>query len=225
MIKVENLIKTYKLGKNLFYALDDVSFTINDGEFVAICGTSGAGKSTLLHILGCLDKADSGKYYIDGVDVFSLNDSKTSKLRNQKIGFVLQDFSLINQKKVDFNVMLPMYFNKTSGSQMKIKADKALKAVGLDEQQNKNVNQLSGGQRQRVAIARAIVNSPSVIFADEPTGSLDSKTSQSIMELFKELNDKGITVIIVTHDKEIAAHCNRLIEMKDGKIVFDSKNS
>ncbi len=223
MIKVENLIKTYKLGKDLFYALDDVSLTVDDGELVAICGTSGAGKSTLLNILGCLDKADSGKYYLDDVDVFSLKDSKTAKLRNKKIGFVLQDFSLINQKKVDFNVMLPMYFDNTPGKQMKIKADKALKAVGLEDQKNKKANQLSGGQRQRVAIARAIVNDPSVVLADEPTGALDSKTSQSIMELFKELNKKGITVIIVTHDKEIASYCNRQIEIKDGKIIFDSK--
>ncbi|MGN0455885.1 MAG: ABC transporter ATP-binding protein [Acutalibacteraceae bacterium] len=223
MIKVENLIKTYKLGKDLFYALDDVSLTVDDGELVAICGTSGAGKSTLLNILGCLDKADSGKYYLDDVDVFSLKDSKTAKLRNKKIGFVLQDFSLINQKKVDFNVMLPMYFDNTPGKQMKIKADKALKAVGLEDQKNKKANQLSGGQRQRVAIARAIVNNPSVVLADEPTGALDSKTSQSIMELFKELNKKGITVIIVTHDKEIASYCNRQIEIKDGKIIFDSK--
>lgn len=223
MIKVENLIKTYKLGKDLFYALDDVSLTVDDGELVAICGTSGAGKSTLLNILGCLDKADSGKYYLDDVDVFSLKDSKTAKLRNKKIGFVLQDFSLINHKKVDFNVMLPMYFDNTPGKQMKIKADKALKAVGLEDQKNKKANQLSGGQRQRVAIARAIVNDPSVVLADEPTGALDSKTSQSIMELFKELNKKGITVIIVTHDKEIASYCNRQIEIKDGKIIFDSK--
>lgn len=223
MIKVENLIKTYKLGKDLFYALDDVSLTVDDGELVAICGTSGAGKSTLLNILGCLDKADSGKYYLDDVDVFSLKDSKTAKLRNKKIGFVLQDFSLINHKKVDFNVMLPMYFDNTPGKQMKIKADKALKAVGLEDQKNKKANQLSGGQRQRVAIARAIVNNPSVVLADEPTGALDSKTSQSIMELFKELNKKGITVIIVTHDKEIASYCNRQIEIKDGKIIFDSK--
>ena len=223
LIKTENLTKKYKLGKETFVALDKANLEIEDGEFVAIQGTSGAGKSTLLHILGCLDNADDGKYYLNGIDVFSLNDRKTAKLRNEKIDFVLQDFSLINHKKVGFNVMLPLYFNHTPNRQMKEMAHKALEAVGIDKQFDKKANQLSGGQRQRVAIARAIVNNPSVIFADEPTGALDSKTSKEVMKLFRDLNKKGIAVIIVTHDDEVADCCDRKIIINDGKIIYDSK--
>lgn len=223
LIKADSLTKTYKIGKEKLVALDNVTFTIDDGEFVAIQGTSGAGKSTLLHILGCLDTPDSGSYYLNGKNVFKLNDRKTAKLRNEKIGFVLQDFSLVNHKKVGFNVMLPLYFNNTPRRNMKKMAHEALEAVGIDEQFNKKANQLSGGQRQRVAIARAIVNNPSVIFADEPTGALDSKTSKEVMSLFQKLNEKGIAVIIVTHDNEIADRCDRKIVINDGKIVFDSK--
>lgn len=222
LIKTENLTKKYKLGKNTFLALNNVNLEIENGEFVAIQGTSGAGKSTLLHILGCLDNADEGEYYLNNIDVFSLNDRKTAKLRNEKIGFVLQDFSLINHKKVGFNVMLPLYFNNTPNHQMKEMAHKALEAVGIDEQFEKKANQLSGGQRQRVAIARAIVNNPSVIFADEPTGALDSKTSKEIMKLFRDLNKKGITIVIVTHDDNIANCCDRKIIINDGKIIYDS---
>lgn len=225
LIKADNLTKKYRVGREDFVALDNATFTIDDGEFVAIQGTSGAGKSTLLHILGCLDTADGGSYYLNDVDVFKLNDRKTAKLRNEKIGFVLQDFSLVNHKKVGFNVMLPLYFNNTPRRNMKKMAHDALKAVGIDEQFDKKANQLSGGQRQRVAIARAIVNNPSVIFADEPTGALDSKTSKEVMKLFRELNNKGIAVIIVTHDNEIADCCDRKIVINDGKIVFDSKQN
>lgn len=224
LIKTENLTKKYKLGKDNFVALDKANLEIEEGEFVAIQGTSGAGKSTLLHILGCLDTADEGSYYLNGVNVFGLNDRKTAKLRNETIGFVLQDFSLINHKKVGFNVMLPLYFNRTPSRKMKEMAHKALEAVGIDQQFDKKANQLSGGQRQRVAIARAIVNNPSVIFADEPTGALDSKTSKEVMTLFRKLNEKGIAVIIVTHDNEVADCCDRKIVISDGKIVFDSKN-
>lgn len=219
LIKTENLTKKYKLGKETFVALDKANLEIEDGEFVAIQGTSGAGKSTLLHILGCLDDADDGKYYLNGVDVFSLNDRKTAKLRNEKIGFVLQDFSLINHKKVGFNVMLPLYFNHTPNRQMKEMAHKALEAVGIDKQFDKKANQLSGGQRQRVAIARAIVNNPSVIFADEPTGALDSKSAKMLLEKFDYLNKElQATILMVTHDAFTASYSSRVIFIKDGKI-------
>ncbi len=223
LIEAEKLTKTYKIGREKFVALDKATFNIDEGEFVAIQGTSGAGKSTLLHILGCLDTPDSGRYHLGGVDVLKLNDRKAAKLRNEEIGFVLQDFSLINHKKVGFNVMLPLYFSKVPRRKMKKMASDALEAVGIISQIEKKANQLSGGQRQRVAIARAIVNSPSVIFADEPTGALDSKTSTEIMKLFRKLNDKGIAIVVVTHDNLVADCCDRKIVLEDGKIVFDSK--
>ena len=221
LIKTENLTKKYKLGKETFVALDKANLEIEDGEFVAIQGTSGAGKSTLLHILGCLDNADDGKYYLNGIDVFSLNDRKTAKLRNEKIGFVLQDFSLINHKKVGFNVMLPLYFNHTPNRQMKEMAHKALEAVGIDKQFDKKANQLSGGQRQRVAIARAIVNNPSVIFADEPTGALDINTGKNILKLLSDMCRKnGITVVVITHNQAISAMGDKVIKVKNG--IVDS---
>lgn len=222
LIEAEGLTKTYKIGRDKFVALDNATFNIDEGEFVAIQGTSGAGKSTLLHILGCLDTADSGSYHLGGVDVFKLNDRETARLRNEKIGFVLQDFSLINHKKVDFNVMLPLYFNKTPRREMRERVENVLDAVGIGSQVGKRANQLSGGQRQRVAIARALVNDPSVIFADEPTGALDSKTSKEVMKLFRRLNEKGIAIVIVTHDNAIADCCDRKIVIEDGKIVLDS---
>lgn len=225
LIKTENLTKKYKLGKETFVALDKANLEIEDGEFVAIQGTSGAGKSTLLHILGCLDDADDGKYYLNGVDVFSLNDRKTAKLRNEKIGFVLQDFSLINHKKVGFNVMLPLYFNHTPNRQMKEMAHKALEAVGIDKQFDKKANQLSGGQRQRVAIARAIVNNPKILICDEPTGNLDPVISMEIMEILDKINkDLGTTILMVTHDHEIVNKMKkRVLVLKDGRLVKDYK--
>lgn len=225
LIKTENLTKKYKLGKETFVALDKANLEIEDGEFVAIQGTSGAGKSTLLHILGCLDNADDGKYYLNGIDVFSLNDRKTAKLRNEKIGFVLQDFSLINHKKVGFNVMLPLYFNHTPNRQMKEMAHKALKAVGIDKQFDKKANQLSGGQRQRVAIARAIVNNPKILICDEPTGNLDPVISMEIMEILDKINkDLGTTILMVTHDHEIVNKMKkRVLVLKDGRLVKDYK--
>lgn len=225
LIKTENLTKKYKLGKETFVALDKANLEIEDGEFVAIQGTSGAGKSTLLHILGCLDNADDGKYYLNGIDVFSLNDRKTAKLRNEKIGFVLQDFSLINHKKVGFNVMLPLYFNHTPNRQMKEMAHKALEAVGIDKQFDKKANQLSGGQRQRVAIARAIVNNPKILICDEPTGNLDPVISMEIMEILDKINkDLGTTILMVTHDHEIVNKMKkRVLVLKDGRLVKDYK--
>lgn len=215
MLKVNHISKFY--GE--FAALNDVTLNFQDGDFIAIKGTSGAGKSTLLHILGCLERFDEGEYWFDDIDVSKLNDEKRARLRNERIGFVLQDFALVNQKSVLFNVMLPLYFSKGSYFKMKYAALEALEAVGLRDQAKKKANQLSGGQRQRVAIARALVNRPSVILADEPTGALDSKTTGQIMELLQQLNEKGITIIVVTHDEKVAASCKRVIEISDGKAV------
>lgn len=223
MIEIKKLCKYYKTskGKNngRFTALNNVDLKIDDGEIVAVQGRSGAGKTTLLNIIGLLDNYDSGEYYIDGQNAAALNDKTAALVRNQKIGFVLQDFSLIESKSVIMNVMIPLFFSNIKYEDMRPKAQKALELVGLSDQKNKKANQLSGGQKQRVAIARAIVNDPSFILADEPTGALDTKTSAEIMQLFKSLNDKGKTVIIITHDPTVAEACNRKIEISDGRII------
>lgn len=220
MIKIENLTKTYNYKKsNAFTALTDVSLTINDGEMVAIIGKSGAGKSTLLHIIGCIDTFESGTYQIDDIDVHKLSDKKLAKIRNEKVGIVMQDFALVEEYTVIENVKIPLYFGKKQKGKLKDLALDALEKTGIKELANKPVNKLSGGQKQRVAIARAIVNSPSFILADEPTGALDTKTSAEIMDLFKSLNFEGKTVIIITHDMGVADACKRKIEISDGKIV------
>ncbi len=219
MIELQNISKIYPVGKNDFYALDDVSLTIEKGDFVSIRGASGSGKTTLLNIIGCLDKYEKGTYTLDGVDIGSLSDGKKSAIRNAKIGFVLQDFALIDSQSVLYNVMLPLLFSKVPYAQIRKKARAALALVGIEDQARKKANQLSGGQRQRVAIARAIVNDPEVILADEPTGQLDSKTGLQIMELLRELNAKGITVVVVTHDDKVADYADRKIFVSDGKIV------
>lgn len=218
VIRVNNLNKTYPVGNGYFQALKDVSLRIEEGDFVAIMGRSGAGKSTLLHILGLLDNYDSGEYYLLGKEMLGLSDAKTAKLRNENIGFVLQDFSLINYRSVLFNVMLPLYFGKVPYRKMKDRAMEALKAVGIEDQAKKSANQLSGGQRQRVAIARAMVTKPSVILADEPTGALDSETSAQIMQLLKKLNEQGVTIVVVTHDELVAGACSRLLTITDGRL-------
>ena len=201
MLKIENLTKTYNYKKsNAFTALKDVSLEVEDGEMLAIIGKSGAGKSTLLHIIGCIDKFEKGSYIIDGTDVHSLSDNKLAKIRNEKVGIVMQDFALIDEYSVIENVMIPLNFSKKKLGKPKELAMKALERVGLANLAKKPVSKLSGGQKQRVAIARAIVNDPSFILADEPTGALDTKTSSEIMELFTELNKSGKTVIIITHD-------------------------
>ncbi len=220
MIEISKLNKYYKIGNDKMHALKDITLNIQNGEMLAIMGKSGAGKSTLMNMIGLLDKYDSGSLKIDGIEVSMLGDSKLAKLRNEKIGFVMQDFSLLEQKTVLMNVMLPLYFNnKYNFSSMKKIAMEMLRRVGIAEQANKKANQLSGGQKQRVAIARAIVNDPSFILADEPTGALDTKTSAEIMELFKNLNENGKTIIIITHDMGIAQACQRKIEISDGKII------
>lgn len=222
MIQIKNLNKYYPVGSEKLHALNELDLTVEDSESVAIQGRSGAGKSTLLNILGCLDRFDSGSYLLEGVEVSTLNDGTSAKLRNSKIGFVLQDFSLVNHKTVLFNAMLPLFFNRTSSKRMEEMAMDALRQVGIEDLAKKKANQLSGGQRQRVAIARAIVNHPGMILADEPTGALDTETSTQVMTLLKELNEKGITLIVVTHDDFVADYCNRRIVIQDGKIVQDS---
>lgn len=220
MIEISKLNKYYQIGNSKFHALKDIDLDIKDGEMLAVTGKSGAGKSTLMNIIGLLDSYDSGSLKIDGVEASGLRDSRLAKLRNQKIGFVMQDFSLLEHKSVLMNVMLPLYFNnRYNFREMKKLAMDALKKVGITEQAQKKANQLSGGQKQRVAVARAIINEPSFILADEPTGALDTKTSAKIMELFKNLNDDGKTIIIITHDMGIADSCQRKIEISDGKIV------
>lgn len=220
MIRLNKISKIYNKGKsNAFQALTDINIEIADGELVAIIGTSGAGKSTLLHILACIDSYESGEYYIDDTLVKNYSEKKLAQIRNKKIGMVMQDFALVDDFSALQNVMLPLDFSKSKVSEKKEKCLKALQAVGMEKFAHHQSNKLSGGQKQRVAIARAIVNEPSIILADEPTGALDSKTSVEIMELFKSLNAAGRTVIIVTHDMKIAQQCKRVIRIEDGKIV------
>lgn len=220
MLKLNNITKIYNRRKaNEFEALHGISLEIADGEMAAVIGKSGAGKSTLLHILACIDSYESGKYRIDDTLVKRLSERKLAQIRNEKIGMVMQDFALVEDFTALENVMLPLEFAKRKKSGRKQLALNALKSVGMEELAKKPVNKLSGGQKQRVAIARAIVNEPSVILADEPTGALDSGTAQEIMDVFKRLHEQGKTVIIVTHDMGIAQQCERMIEIADGKLV------
>jgi len=213
----ESLQKRYELGGQIVNALDGVSLTIRNGEMLAIRGPSGSGKSTLMNILGCLDRPDSGRYVLAGEDVSQLGKNALAAIRNRRIGFVFQTFNLLPRMTALENVELPLHY---AGRHDAVEeAHKALSTVGLGDRTHHEPNQLSGGQRQRVAIARALVTDPSILLADEPTGALDSKTGEEILQLFKALNAAGRTVIIVTHDPAIAAHCKREIVLKDGKIV------
>lgn len=222
MIEIKNLYKTYNYGKpNAFEALKDVSLTINDGEMVAIIGKSGAGKSTLMHILGCIDDFEKGQYIFNGKDISKVNEKKSAAIRNSEIGIVLQEFALMEQYTVLENVIMPLFFTPKSGrrSEKEKRALEILKRLEMDEYAHKKVNKLSGGQKQRVEIARAMINNPSVLLADEPTGALDVKTTDEIMKVFRNLNKNGTTVIIITHDMEVAGMCDRIIEISDGKII------
>ena len=221
MIEIKNLVKIYNKGKtNEFCALKGIDLSIDEGEMVAIIGNSGAGKSTLLHILAAIDSYDKGSYLVDGVSVGDLKEKDRARFRNQKIGIVMQDYALIDEYTIEENVQIPLIFGKEKGNDVRReKIMTALENVGLAELAKKPVRQLSGGQKQRVAIARALVNNPAFLLADEPTGALDSKTSGEIMDVFEKLNQGGKTVIIVTHDMEVAARCGRVIEISDGEIV------
>lgn len=222
MIEISNVTKTYNPKKsNEFTALKNISLVINDGEMAAIIGKSGAGKSTLLHILACIDSYQSGEYRLGSTLVKRLSEKKSAQIRNEKIGMVMQDFALVEDFSALENVLLPLNFARKKKPNRREKAMNALKSVGMEEFAKKPVNKISGGQKQRVAIARAIVNEPSLILADEPTGALDTKTSAEIMAVFKKLNESGKTVVIVTHDLKIAEQCSRIIEISDGKIVSD----
>ena len=221
MIEIKNLVKIYNKGKtNEFCALKGIDLSIEEGEMVAIIGKSGAGKSTLLHILAAIDSYDKGSYLVDGVSVGDLKEKDRARFRNQKIGIVMQDYALIDEYTIEENVQIPLIFGKVKGNDVRReKIMTALENVGLAELAKKPVRQLSGGQKQRVAIARALVNNPAFLLADEPTGALDSKTSGEIMDVFEKLNQGGKTVIIVTHDMEVAARCGRVIEISDGEFV------
>lgn len=222
LIEVKHAIKTYKTGDESFNALDDVSLSVEEGEFVAIMGASGSGKSTCMNMLGTLDKPNSGSYYLDGVDVFSLSSDKLSDIRNLKLGFVFQGFNLIPRTSALDNVELPMIYKGIPEEERHKRARAALKIVGLENREDHMPNQMSGGQQQRVAIARAIVNDAPLILADEPTGNLDTKTSIEVMEFFVNLNNKtGKTIVLVTHEPDIAEYCKRIIKFKDGKIISD----
>jgi len=222
MIELNNITKTYKTGNQEYVALKKISFNISKGEFVAIMGASGSGKSTTMHILGCLDTPTSGKYILNGKDVGKLTDQELSSIRNTEIGFVFQSFNLLPRYSVFENVMLPFIYSKVPQKERKIRALEAIKNVGLTERMNNKSNQLSGGQIQRTAIARSLVMNPSIILADEPTGNLDSKTSHEIMEVFKTLNKQGNTIILITHEDDIATFANRIIRLKDGEILSDT---
>lgn len=223
MIRLDGVCKKYGTDVREITVLDNITLSVEKGESVAIMGKSGAGKSTLLNLIGCLDSFNSGSYFLNDTEVTGLKDSKLAKIRNQEFGFVMQDFALVTNKTALFNVMLPMYFDNTPMKEMKRKAKEALEKVEMASFSNTKINILSGGEKQRVAIARAIVKNPDVILADEPTGALDSKTGQKVMEVLMEMNRLGIAIIIVTHDEEVADFCKRKIVLSDGKIVSDSK--
>ncbi|WP_035291613.1 ABC transporter ATP-binding protein [Clostridium sp. KNHs214] len=224
MIEIKNVSKIYKMGKEEVIALDNVSLKIESGEFVAIVGPSGSGKSTLMHLIGGLDRPTKGSIYVEDNDISKLKDKAMSKYRNEKIGFIFQAFNLENTQTALENVTMPLIFSGIGNGERKRRALKALDLVGLSDKVKHRPMEMSGGQRQRVSIARAIVNSPEIIFADEPTGNLDSKTGAAIMDLLKDLNSKGYTIIMVTHNNEQAIEAKRVIRIKDGKIQEVDKN-
>ncbi|MGE7270823.1 ABC transporter ATP-binding protein [Brevibacillus panacihumi] len=223
MLHVEGLTKSYKTGDSELPILKGVSLLVEKGEFVAIMGPSGSGKSTFMNMLGCLDRPDTGTYMLDGIEVSSLKDRQLAHVRNQKIGFVFQSFNLLARSTSLHNVELPMMYAKVSKTERRNRATEALKRVGLAERMLHKPTQLSGGQKQRVAIARALVNRPSILLADEPTGNLDSRSGIEIMAMFQELHAQGVTIILVTHELDIAQHAERIVTFKDGVIIRDER--
>lgn len=223
VIEIQDLTRHYKMGQTLVKALDGVTFDVEKNEYIAIMGPSGSGKSTLMNMIGCLDTPTSGEYILNGNPVSELDDSQLAQVRNREIGFVFQTFNLLSRTDCLSNVELPLIYSGIKSSKRKEKAKKTLDKVGLGDRLDHKPNELSGGQRQRVAIARALVNDPSILLADEPTGNLDTKTGDEIMILFEELYRSGNTIIVVTHENEIAEHARRIIRLRDGKIEVDRK--
>lgn len=223
MIEIKDLHKSYKMGSNVLHVLKGINFTVEEGELVAIMGSSGSGKSTLLNILGMLDVADSGEYTLDGVPIKNLNETKAANYRNKFLGFIFQSFNLINYKSALENVALPLYYQRIPRKERQERAMKYLEQVGLKEWATHLPSELSGGQNQRVAIARAMASEPKVLLADEPTGALDSTTSYEVMDLIQKINDQGNTILVVTHEDDIAHMCKRIVYLKDGVIVEDKK--
>jgi putative ABC transport system ATP-binding protein len=224
VIQLDHVWKTYHTGDFALHAVKDVSLRIDHGEFVAVMGSSGSGKSTMMNIIGCLDRATKGRYLLDGTDVSTLDRNGLADIRNQKIGFVFQGFNLLTRTSAVENVELPMMYNRTNvgSKEMRRRAMEALDMVGLSKRYDHHPNQLSGGQQQRVAIARALVNQPALLLADEPTGNLDTRTSIEIMDVFQTLNNRGITIVMVTHEADIARYNRRCIVMRDGTVRSDS---
>lgn len=221
VIQIEDLKKVYQVGDQEIHALREVQLDIADGDFVAIMGPSGSGKSTMMNVIGCLDLPTSGQFYLDGYSILEAREDELAIIRNQKIGFVFQKFHLLPRATALDNVELPMIYAGVSAKERRLRAIEALTSVGLSDRMNNKPNELSGGQQQRVSIARALVNNPVILLADEPTGALDSKTSIEIMGIFQRLNDQGKTVVLVTHDQEIAEYAKRLIHFRDGQIEED----
>ncbi|GLB52031.1 macrolide ABC transporter ATP-binding protein [Neptunitalea chrysea] len=225
LISISNIKRDFKLGSEIVHVLRGIDLEINKGEYVALMGPSGSGKSTLMNILGCLDTPTSGTYILNGKDVSKMSDGELADIRNKEIGFVFQTFNLMPRTSALDNVSLPMVYAGATKTERKQRAVEVLEDVGLGDRMDHKPNQLSGGQRQRVAVGRALVNNPSIILADEPTGNLDSKTSIEIMNLFNDIHSKGNTVILVTHEEDIAEHAHRIIRLRDGQIESDERKS
>jgi putative ABC transport system ATP-binding protein len=225
LIDIRDITKVYEMGEEKVFALSGVSLGVERGEYVAIMGPSGSGKSTLMNLVGCLDTPTSGSYILNGKEVARMTDDELAAIRNQEIGFVFQTFNLLPRTSAVQQVELPLVYGGLSRKERRDRSVRALKAVGLEDRMNHTPNEMSGGQRQRVAIARALINDPSILLADEPTGNLDSQTGAEIMALFDDLNSRGNTIVLVTHEEDIAAHARRIVRLKDGKIWDDKANT
>lgn len=221
VIRLVDIVKSYIMGDSIVHALDHVNVQIGEGEFTSIMGPSGSGKSTMMNILGCLDRPTSGHYFLRGRDIAGYNDDELAHTRNAEIGFVFQNFNLLPKLTAQVNVALPLVYAGINEEERMVRAARALEAVGLGNRLDHKPNEMSGGQRQRVAIARALVNNPAIIMADEPTGNLDTKSSYEIMDIFKAMNDEGKTIVMVTHEPDIAQQTKRILVMRDGKLVSD----